>query len=57
MVAVEGELGQRLGRVRLSYIETITQQAAESFITDYVEPGSHLASDGLNGYDQMEELG
>jgi transposase-like protein len=57
MVAVEGERGQRLGRVRLRCIETITQQAAESFITDYIEPGSHLVSDRLNAYDHIEELG
>ena len=54
---MEGERGQRLGRVRLRCIGTITQQAAESFITDYIEPGSQLVSDGLNAYDHIEELG
>jgi transposase-like protein len=57
MVAVEGASGQKLGRVRLRCIETITQQAAESFITDYVDLGSHLVTDGLNAYDCMDSLG
>lgn len=57
LIAVEGESGKKLGRVRLRCIETITRQAAESFITDYVEPGSTLVTDGLNAYDGVETLG
>jgi transposase-like protein len=57
LIAVEGESGRKLGRVRLRCIETITRQAAQSFITDYVEPGSTLVTDGLNAYDGLETMG
>lgn len=57
LVAVEGGSGKKLGRVRLRCIETITQEAAESFIMDYVEPGSNIVTDGLNAYDGLGALG
>jgi hypothetical protein len=56
IVAVESEHGQKLGRVRFRCIQTITQEAAESFIADFVEPGSKVATDGLNGYDGYNGL-
>ena len=57
LIAVEGESGHKLGRVRLRCIETITKEAAESFIQDYVEPGSNIVTDGLNAYHGLGALG
>jgi transposase-like protein len=57
LVAVEGKKGEKLGRVRFRCIETITQEAAESFIKDYVEPGSQIVTDGLNAYNKVESMG
>jgi len=57
LVAVEGELGQKLGRVRFRCIQTITQEAAESFIADFVEPGSNVVTDGLNAYNGLSARG
>ncbi len=57
LVAVEGERGQKLGRVRFRCIQTITQEAAESFIADYVEPGSNVVTDGLSAYNGLSARG
>jgi transposase-like protein len=57
LIAVEGESGHKLGRVRLQCIERINQEAAESFIKDYVEPGSNVVTDGLNVYNGLAALG
>lgn len=57
LVAVEGNSGQKLGRVRFRCIQTITQEAAESFISDYVEPGSELVTDGLHAYNGLSARG
>jgi len=57
IVAVEGIDQEKLGRVRFRCIPEITMECAEKFITDYVEPGSVVVTDGWKSYNRLEKLG
>src|SRR5215211_2599655 len=45
------------GRVRLSRVEPLTKPGLEEFITDAIEPGSEVRTDGWNVYTDLPELG
>ena len=57
VVAVEGPGGGKLGRVRFRCIPAITKKHAETFVTDYVEPGSVIVTDGWKSYHNLGKLG
>ena len=57
LVAVEGDAKQTLGRVRFRCVETIDQATIETFVGDYVEPGTTLVTDGLSVYSNLGSLG
>jgi transposase-like protein len=57
IVAVEGIDREQLGRVRFRCIPAITMECAEKFVTDYVEPGSVIVTDGWKSYNRLEKLG
>jgi transposase-like protein len=64
LVAVEGDPKKKLGRVRFRCVEAITRESVELFITDYVEPGPLVVTDGLSvdnhlqagGYDHQAHV-
>lgn len=57
LVAVEGDPKKKLGRVRFRCVEAITRESVELFITDYVEPGTLVVTDGLSVYDHLQAAG
>ncbi len=57
LVAVAGDPKKKLGRVRFRCVEAITRESAELFITDYVEPGTLVVTDGLSVYDHLQAAG
>ena len=57
LVAVEGDPKKKLGRVRFRCVEAIHRESVELFITDYVEPGTLVVTDGLAVYDQLKAAG
>jgi transposase-like protein len=57
LVAVEGAAKKKLGRVRFRCVEAIDQATVESFVRDYVEPGTTVVTDGLSVYDRLKAAG
>jgi transposase-like protein len=57
LVAVEGAVKQKLGRVRFRCVEAIDRSTVESFVRDYVEPGTTVVTDGLSVYDNLKAAG
>lgn len=57
LVAVEGAAKKKLGRVRFRCVEAIDQVTVESFVRDYVEPGTTVVTDGLSVYDKLKAAG
>ena len=57
LVAVEGDLKDKLGRVRFRCVEAINRHVVESFVRDYVEPGAKVVTDGLAVYDKLSAAG
>ena len=57
LVAVEGESGKKLGRVRFRRVQKINRASVELFIVDYVEPGAVVVTDGLAVYDHLASAG
>ena len=45
------------GRLRLHVVADRGKRALEGFVTDSVEPGSHVTTDGWQGYDNLSRLG
>lgn len=56
LVAVEGEKGKKLGRVRFRVVESESEEAVKRFITDFVQEGSVVVTDGLKSYDFVDGL-
>jgi transposase-like protein len=50
IIVAAQEDGKGIGRIRLRRIREITQASAHRFISDSVEPGSTVRTDGLNVY-------
>lgn len=57
LVAVEGDIKKKLGRVRFRCVQAIDQEIIESFVRDYVEPGAKVVTDGLSVYDKLKAAG
>ncbi len=57
LVAVEGDIKKKLGRVRFRCVEAINGDTVESFVHDYVEPGTIVVTDGLSIYDNLGDAG
>jgi transposase-like protein len=58
LVAVAVELdGKKLGRCRMKIIVDASAKSLHSFITENVEVGSNLVTDGWSGYSGVESLG
>lgn len=55
-MAIEGEDG-KLGRVRFQCAPAADAEHIEQFARDYVEPGSHVVTDGLPSYGGLPSLG
>lgn len=56
LVAVEGDR-KKLGRVRFRCVEAIDKTVIESFVKDFIEPGSQVITDGLSIYDGLASAG
>lgn len=57
LVAVEGDTKKKLGRVRFRCVPAISRGSVESFVRDYVEPGTKVVTDGLAVYDNLKAAG
>jgi transposase-like protein len=57
LVAVEGDSGKKLGRVRFRCVQKIDRASVELFVGDYVEPGTMVVTDGLSVYDHLGSAG
>ena len=57
LVAVEGDIKKKLGRVRFRCVKAIDQEIIESFVRDYVEPGTKVVTDGLLVYGNLKAAG
>ena len=57
LVAVEGESGKRLGRVRFRMAEDATGESIKPFVADYVGKGATIVTDGLKSYDMLDGMG
>ncbi len=57
LVAVEGMAKKKLGRVRFRCVDAVNQGAVDSFLCDYVEPGTTVVTDGLSIYDNVKGAG
>jgi transposase-like protein len=47
----------KLGRVRMRVIEDTKRKTLEDFVSDVVEPGAIVHTDGKREYDQLDRLG
>ena len=56
VVAVELD-GDRVGRIRLRYVADASGQSPAQFVSDCVEPGSTVRTDGWRGYARLERAG
>ena len=56
-IAVEVTPPKGFGRCRMAVIEDASAPTLHGFITDNVEPGSTIITDGWNGYRGIEKLG
>jgi transposase-like protein len=57
LIAVEGDAKKKLGRVRFRCVKAVNQDTVESFVRDYVEPGTKVVTDGLSVYDKLKAAG
>lgn len=56
-IAVEVTPPKGFGRCRMAVIEDASAPTLHGFITDNVEPGATIITDGWNGYQGIEKLG
>lgn len=56
LVGVEGEKAKKLGRVRFRVLSSHTSEEIKKFVSDYIEEGSTLVTDGLKSYDFIDAL-
>lgn len=60
LVAVEvreGKKGEIAGRVRLSRVEPLNKAGLEAFVSDAIESGAEVRTDGWSAYQGLPELG
>ena len=56
-VAVEVSEPRGIGRCRMAPLVDASAESLHAFVTDHVEPGATVVTDGWNGYRGIEELG
>jgi transposase-like protein/ribosomal protein L37AE/L43A len=56
VVAAE-ELGHGIGRIRMRRIPDASADTLQAFITDVIQPGSSIHTDGWHGYDRVKKNG
>ena len=56
LVAVEGS-ALKLGRVRFRCVDAADASNIETFVSDYVSPGTTVVTDGLSSYSKLQTLG
>lgn len=58
LIAVAAEEdGNGIGRIRLQHIPDASRYSLHSFVSDHVEPGSLIHTDGWEGYDGLKYCG
>ncbi len=57
LVAVEGDVKKKLGRVRFRCVSAINRKTVELFVKDYVETGTVVITDGLQVYNKLGAAG
>lgn len=57
LVAVEGDIKAKLGRVRFRCVEVIDRETVETFVCDSVDPGATVVTDGFSVYDRLSAKG
>lgn len=57
LVAVEGERGKRLGRVRFRIAGNARGESVKSFVNDYIKAGATIVTDGPKSYDMLDGMG
>ena len=56
IVAIEGESGKKLGRVRFKIINRATSAEIKPFVEDCIERSATIVTDGLKSYDFLDGL-
>ena len=56
-VAVESAEGKGFGRCRMQVIPDASGKTLDAFVTDVVEPGAHVVTDGWGAYRGLAQLG
>ena len=58
LIAVAAEEdGNGIGRIRLQHIPDVSRYSLHCFVSDNVEPGSLIHTDGWEGYDGLRDIG
>lgn len=57
LVAVEGEKGAKLGRVRFKIIDAPSAEAIKPFVSECIAPGATIVTDGLKSYGFLDGIG
>ncbi len=58
LIAVAAEEdGNGIGRIRLQHIPDASRYSLHCFVSDHVEPGSLIHTDGWEGYDGLRDIG
>jgi transposase-like protein len=53
VVAAVEKKGKYMGRIRLRKIPDVTENSLLKFITDFIEPGSYVETDGFSSYQNL----
>ena len=56
-IAVEAQDPKGLGRCRMGPLPDASASSLHGFVTDHVEPGARVITDGWQGYHGVEQLG
>ena len=54
LVAAQAD-GQGIGRIRLRHVDDLTKATLHRFISEVIEPGSTVRTDGLNAYQGLKD--
>ncbi len=57
LIAAQEDGANKIGRIRLSVILDASSESINTTLFSMVEPGSHLRTDGWNGYNKVTTLG
>lgn len=56
LTAVEGENAKKLGRVRFRIVASHGSAPIKSFVSDYIQEGATVVTDGLGSYDFLDKM-